>query len=254
MDEARRPPLLRVSRLDVAYGDVQVLWNVDLEIYAGEIVALVGSNGAGKTTLLSTISGLLAPRSGEIVFDGYPITGAKTQQIVDLGIIHVPEGRRLFPAMSVRDQLLLGAFRRRDRAQIAGDLARVLDLFPRLKERIDTPAGKLSGGEQQMVAIGRALMARPRLLMVDELSLGLAPVVVESLVEIIGRLNREGMTVLLVEQDVQSALEQATRGYVLEAGRIVLSGEAAALLRDPRVREAYLGTGVLEAVPTHRPP
>jgi branched-chain amino acid transport system ATP-binding protein len=254
MDEPRRSPLLRISHLNVAYGDVQVLWDVDLEIYAGEIVALVGSNGAGKTTLLATISGLLAPRSGELVFDGHAIAGARTQQIVDLGIIHVPEGRRLFPAMSVRDQLLLGALRRRDRAQIAGDMARVLDLFPRLKERIDTPAGKLSGGEQQMVAIGRALMARPRLLMVDELSLGLAPVVVESLVEIIGRLNREGMTVLLVEQDVQAALEQATRGYVLEAGRIVLSGDAAALLRDPRVREAYLGTGVLEAVATRRPP
>jgi len=254
MDEPRRSPLLRISHLNVAYGDVQVLWDVDLEIYAGEIVALVGSNGAGKTTLLATISGLLAPRSGEIVFDGHAIAGARTQQIVDLGIIHVPEGRRLFPAMSVRDQLLFGALRRRDRAQIAGDMARVLDLFPRLKERIDTPAGKLSGGEQQMVAIGRALMARPRLLMVDELSLGLAPVVVESLVEIIGRLNREGMTVLLVEQDVQAALEQATRGYVLEAGRIVLSGDAAALLRDPRVREAYLGTGVLEAVATRRPP
>lgn len=254
MDEPRRSPLLRISHLNVAYGDVQVLWDVDLEIYAGEIVALVGSNGAGKTTLLATISGLLAPCSGEIVFDGHAIAGARTQQIVDLGIIHVPEGRRLFPAMSVRDQLLLGALRRRDRTQIAGDMARVLDLFPRLKERIDTPAGKLSGGEQQMVAIGRALMARPRLLMVDELSLGLAPVVVESLVEIIGRLNREGMTVLLVEQDVQAALEQATRGYVLEAGRIVLSGDAATLLRDPRVREAYLGTGVLEAVATRRPP
>jgi branched-chain amino acid transport system ATP-binding protein len=239
-------PLLRVAQLHVAYGDVQVLWGVDLEIYAGEVVALVGSNGAGKTTLLSTISGLVPARAGEIVFDGRNVAGATTQQIVDLGIVQVPEGRRLFPAMTVRDQLLLGAFRRRDKAQVQADIAHVLDLFPRLKDRTKQLAGSLSGGEQQMVAIGRALMARPRLLMIDELSLGLAPVIVESLVEIIRQINREGTTLLMVEQDVQTALEQASRGYVLETGRITLSGPAAHLLDDERVKRAYLGTDVFQ--------
>src|SRR5215212_739791 len=187
-------PLLRVSKLNVAYGDVQVLWDVDIEIQPGEIVALVGSNGAGKTTLLSSISGLLSPASGQITLEGTDITGAPTQRIVDAGIAHVPEGRRLFPAMSVRDQLMLGAFRRDDKAQIQTDLEHVLELFPRVKERITSIAGKLSGGEQQMVAIGRAMMARPRLLMIDELSLGLAPVVIDSLIEIIQRVNADGTT------------------------------------------------------------
>jgi len=233
--------LLRTERLNVAYGDVQVLWDVDLEIRAGEIVALVGSNGAGKTTLLSTLSGLLRPRSGHITFDGTRVERASTQRIVDLGIAHVPEGRQLFPATSVRDQLLLGAFRRRDRDAVRTDLARVLELFPRITERMDAVGSTLSGGEQQMVAIARALMARPRLLMIDELSLGLAPIVVESLMEIIGQLNRDGATILIVEQDVQAALERATRGYVLETGHITLSGSGAQLLRDEGVRRAYLG-------------
>jgi branched-chain amino acid transport system ATP-binding protein len=243
------PPVLEVEGLDVAYGDVQVLWGVDLRILPGEIVALVGSNGAGKSTLLSTISGLLRPRAGRISFLGHEIAGADTQRIVDLGVTHVPEGRRLFPAMSVRDQLLLGAFRRNDRRTVRDDLTRVLELFPRLKERIGTQASKLSGGEQQMVAIGRALMARPRLLMIDELSLGLAPLVVESLMEIITRVNREGTTVLLVEQDVQIALEIAHRGYVLETGHVTLSGPGAELLENTAMREAYLGVGA----PTDRP-
>ena len=234
-------PLLRVEGLNVAYGDVQVLWDVSLEIRAGEIVALVGSNGAGKSTLLSTISGLLKPQSGRVTFEGQQIAGAGTQRIVDLGIAHVPEGRRLFPAMSVRDQLMLGAFRRNDRAAVRADLEHVLDLFPRVKERLGATAATLSGGEQQMCAIGRALMARPRLLMVDELSLGLAPVVVESLMDILTQVNRDGMTVLMVEQDVQTALEVATRGYVLETGHITLSGSSDDLLGDPRVRQAYLG-------------
>ena len=236
-------PLLQVQKLNVAYGDVQVLWDVDLEVPAGEIVALVGSNGAGKTTLLATISGLLRPLSGGILLDGAPVAGADTQRIVDLGVIQVPEGRRLFPAMSVRDQLLLGAFRRDDRAAIRQDLEHVVQLFPRIKDRLGQLAGSLSGGEQQMVAIGRALMARPKLLMIDELSLGLAPVVVESLIEIIARVNREGTTILLVEQDVQTALELATHGYVLEAGQLTLEGPAADLLQDERVRRAYLGIG-----------
>ena len=233
--------LLRTERLNVAYGDVQVLWDVDLEIRAGEIVALVGSNGAGKSTLLATLSGLLRPRSGRITFDGQALERASTQRIVDLGIAHVPEGRQLFPAISVRDQLLLGAFRRRDRDAIRADLERVLDLFPLVRQRANALASTLSGGEQQMVAIARALMARPRLLMIDELSLGLAPLVVESLMEIISGLNRDGATILLVEQDVQAALERATRGYVLESGHITLSGAGAELLRDERVRKAYLG-------------
>jgi branched-chain amino acid transport system ATP-binding protein len=234
-------PLLHVNDIDVAYGEVQVLWNVSLDVFPGEIVALVGANGAGKSTLLSSISGLLSPRAGTIDFAGHRIDGASTQRIVDLGIAHVPEGRRLFPAMSVRDQLLLGAFRRNDRDKVQLDLQRVLDIFPRLRERIDSLGGHLSGGEQQMVAIARGVMARPKLLLIDELSLGLAPVLVEGLMETIGRLNAEGTTILIVEQDVQAALERATRGYVLETGHMVLEGSATALLADPRVRQAYLG-------------
>jgi len=232
---------LRVRDVDVAYGEVQVLWGVSLDVFAGEIVALVGANGAGKSTLLSTISGLLSPRSGAIEFAGHPIAGAPTQRMVELGIAHVPEGRRLFPAMSVRDQLLLGAFRRNDRQAVERDLQRVVEIFPRVKERLHNLAGHLSGGEQQMVAIARGVMARPKLLMIDELSLGLAPVVIEALMETISRLNAEGMTILIVEQDVQAALERATRGYVLETGHIVLQGSAETLLRDERVRQAYLG-------------
>jgi branched-chain amino acid transport system ATP-binding protein len=234
-------PLLRVRELNVAYGEVQVLWDVSLHVFPGEIVALVGANGAGKSTLLSTISGLLQPISGSIEYRGERIAGARTQRIVDLGIAHVPEGRRLFPAMSVRDQLLLGGFRRRDRAGVIADLERVLGLFPRLRERLHQLGGHLSGGEQQMAAIARGLMAAPGLLMIDELSLGLAPVLVERLMEVIGQLNAEGTTILIVEQDVQAALERATRGYVLETGHIVLSGSAAELLQDQRVRQAYLG-------------
>jgi ABC-type branched-subunit amino acid transport system ATPase component len=234
-------PLLRVRGLDVAYGEVQVLWQVSLDVFPGEVVALVGANGAGKTTLLSTISGLLSPRSGSIHFAGQPIAGASTQRIVELGIAHVPEGRRLFPAMSVRDQLLLGAFRRNDRREVERDLERVLDIFPRVKQRLSNLGGNLSGGEQQMVAIARGVMARPKLLMIDELSLGLAPVVIEALMDTIGRLNAEGMTILIVEQDVQAALERATRGYVLETGHAVLEGTAEHLLGDERVRQAYLG-------------
>ena len=236
-----RQPLLRVRDVDVAYGEVQVLWGVSLDVFAGEIVALVGANGAGKSTLLSTISGLLSPRSGAIEFAGHPIAGAPTQRMVELGIAHVPEGRRLFPAMSVRDQLLLGSFRRNDRQAVERDLQRVVEIFPRVKERLHNLAGHLSGGEQQMVAIARGVMARPKLLMIDELSLGLAPVVIEALMETISRLNAEGMTILIVEQDVQAALERATRGYVLETGHIVLQGSAETLLRDERVRQAYLG-------------
>jgi branched-chain amino acid transport system ATP-binding protein len=239
--EGGRAPLLRVANLDVGYGDVQVLWGVSLDVFAGEVVALVGPNAAGKSTLLSTVSGLVRPRAGRIEFDAHDITTASTQRIVELGLAHVPEGRRLFPAMSVRDQLLLGAFRRRDRSAVMSDLERVLTMFPRLRERLQQLGGTLSGGEQQMVAIARGLMAGPRLLMIDELSLGLAPVVVESLMDTIGELNANGMTILIVEQDVQAALERSARGYVLETGHIALEGSAAELLRDTRVRQAYLG-------------
>jgi branched-chain amino acid transport system ATP-binding protein len=234
-------PLLRVRDLNVAYGEVQVLWDVALDVFPGEIVALVGANGAGKSTLLSTISGLLQPVSGSISFAGSEIGGASTQRIVDLGIAHVPEGRRLFAAMSVRDQLKLGAFRRRDQARVAADIEYVVGLFPRLRERLHQLGGHLSGGEQQMAAIARGLMARPKLLMIDELSLGLAPVLVEHLMETMGVLNEAGTTILIVEQDVQAALERAHRGYVLETGHIVLSGAATDLLSDARVRQAYLG-------------
>ena len=234
-------PLLRVEGLSAGYGEVQVLWDVSLEVFAGEIVALVGANGAGKTTLLSTISGLIQPRTGEIVFDRQPITRASTQRIVEFGIAHVPEGRRLFPAMSVRDQLLLGAFRRNDRREVEKDLEHALELFPRIRERLHALGGNLSGGEQQMVAIARGMMARPKLLMIDELSLGLAPVLIEGLMDTITQLNRSGMSILIVEQDVQTALEVSERGYVLETGHIVLSGRADGLLRDERVRRAYLG-------------
>lgn len=234
-------PLLRLEGVSAGYGDVRVLWDIALEIGAGEIVALVGPNGAGKSTTLSTISGIVRPRSGRIFFDGEPIHEAPTKRIVQLGIAHVPEGRRLFSALSVRDNLLMGAFQRRDKARVAEDLTRTLDLFPRLKERLSALGGNLSGGEQQMVAIGRGLMSRPRLLMIDELSLGLAPVIVEGLIAIIGQVNREGTAILIVEQDVQTALEQSARGYVLETGQITLSGSAHSLLADARIKRAYLG-------------
>ena len=236
-----RAPLLQIQQLNVAYGDVQVLWDVNLVVYPGEIVALVGANGAGKSTLLATVSGLLAPLGGAILLDGQPIAGRPAHELVAAGIAHVPEGRRLFPALTVLENLRLGAFLRRDRAAIDADIAHMLDLFPRLKERLNTLAGKLSGGEQQMVALGRGLMARPRLLLVDELSLGLAPVIVEQLIAILTTINEEGVTVLVVEQDVQLALEQAHYGYVLETGQLVRQGDGADLLADPTIQHAFLG-------------
>jgi len=234
-------PILCVEKLNVGYGDVQVLWDVDIDIYEGKIVALVGSNGAGKTTLLSTLSGLLKPRSGKVTFQGQSLVGVTTQQIVDKGISQVPEGRRLFGAMNVKDNLLMGAYRRNDKLEIQRDLDRVLEMFPRLKERVSQLAGKLSGGEQQMVAIARALMAKPKLLLIDELSLGLAPIMIDSLIETIAAVNKTGVTVLLVEQDVQVALEIASWGYVLETGHDTLSSDARSLLNDDRVKQAYLG-------------
>jgi ABC-type branched-subunit amino acid transport system ATPase component len=234
-------PLLRVRKLNVGYGDVQVLWDVGLDVYEGEIVALVGANGAGKTTLLSTLSGLLTPMSGEITVGGNQIAGLPAHEIVAAGIVQVPEGRRLFGALTVLENLRMGAFLREDRSKINADISHMLDLFPRLKDRLHMLAGKLSGGEQQMVAIARGLMARPKLLMVDELSLGLAPVIVENLFEILSDVNKQGTTVLIVEQDVQIALEQANYAYVLETGQVVLQDTGADLLGNPKIQQAFLG-------------
>jgi branched-chain amino acid transport system ATP-binding protein len=234
-------PLLEVRALSSGYGEVPVLWDVSLEIRKGEVVALVGANGAGKTTLLCTLSQLVKPRSGSISFAGRDLTRARPEEIVRAGIVQVPQGRRLFAGLTVKENLLQGVYLRRDRRQIEEDLESVFELLPRLEERANQLAGRLSGGEQQMCALGRGLMSRPRLLLIDELSLGLAPLVVDHLLDLISRINQRGTAVLLVEQDVQAALEHAHRGYVLETGRMVQSGPAAELLDDPRIRRAYLG-------------
>ena len=234
-------PLLEVRDLTSGYGQVQVLWDVSLEVRQGEVVALIGANGAGKTTLLYTFSQLVKPRSGVIRFQGRDLTRARPEKVVAAGIVHVPQGRRLFPGLTVKENLLQGAYLRDDPAGIAEDLEWVFGLLPRLRERASQLAGRLSGGEQQMCAIGRGLMSRPRLLLIDELSLGLAPLVVDHLLALISEINQKGTTVLLVEQDVQVALEHAHRGYVLETGRVVQSSPAAELLQDPRIRQAYLG-------------
>jgi branched-chain amino acid transport system ATP-binding protein len=233
--------LLEVRDLCSGYGEVQILWDVSLEVRQGEVVALIGANGAGKTTLLYTVSQLVKPRSGSFSFAGRDLTRARPEEVVGAGIVHVPQGRRLFAGLTVKENLLQGAYLRRDRAEIEEDLEWVFGLLPRLRERAGQMAGRLSGGEQQMCAIGRGLMSRPRLLLIDELSLGLAPLVVDHLLDLISQINQKGTTVLLVEQDVQVALEHAHRGYVLETGRIVQSSPAVELLEDPRIRQAYLG-------------
>jgi branched-chain amino acid transport system ATP-binding protein len=233
--------MLRVEGVDVGYGDTQVLWEVSLDVGDGEVVALLGSNGAGKSTLLATISGLLKPWAGRIWYDGQEIGGRTPENLVGRGLVQVPQGRRLFPGLTVEQNLRLGAYRRRDARETAQDFARVVALFPVLHDRLHQSAGSLSGGEQQMCAIGRALMARPRLLLIDELSLGLAPAIVEGLWPALREVNAAGTSILLVEQDVQLALENSRRGYVLDTGRIVLSGPSADLLADPRIVSAYLG-------------
>ncbi|MDE2575294.1 MAG: ABC transporter ATP-binding protein [Rhodospirillales bacterium] len=233
-------PLLEVRRLEAGYGTFSVLHGIDLRIDAGEIVAVLGANGVGKTTLNRALSGLVRARAGRIRFDGADITQARHDAIVAAGLIHVPEGRRVFPNLAVRDNLLLGAYLR-GRARRARNLARVLDLFPRLAERQGQPAGSLSGGEQQMLAIGRGLMAEPRLLILDEPSLGLSPLLTETLFALIGRLHREGLSILVVEQNVVQSLAIAGRAYVIEHGRVAFSGAAAGLADDPRLRAAYLG-------------
>jgi branched-chain amino acid transport system ATP-binding protein len=233
--------LLELENVDVFYGRVQALRRVGLEVNQGEVVALIGSNGAGKTTTLRTISGLLHPAGGRIVFNGQDITQTPANRIVGLGIGHSPEGRRLFPRLTVLDNLLMGAYARRDRNGIAEDMTRVYDLFPRLHERQRQVAGTLSGGEQQMLAIGRALMGRPKLLMLDEPSLGLAPILVETIFSIIRDINGQGIPVLLVEQNAHMALEVAHRAYVLETGVMVQTGTGQELLRSEEVQKAYLG-------------
>jgi branched-chain amino acid transport system ATP-binding protein len=233
--------MLTVEHLAVFYGDVQALWDVSLAVTEGEIVTLIGSNGAGKTTTLNTISGLLRPRQGRIIFAEHERHRESPQRIVEAGLIHIAEGRELFPYMTVLENLDLGAFAKRARRQRRQTLEYVLDLFPRLRERRQQLAGTLSGGEQQMLAIGRGLMARPRLLMLDEPSLGLAPRLVAELFDCIRRINADQVTVLLVEQNVHMALEIAHRAYVLENGRTIRSGTAAELLADDRIQEAYLG-------------
>ncbi|HEV8643330.1 MAG TPA: ABC transporter ATP-binding protein [Methylomirabilota bacterium] len=232
--------MLRIEDLHVFYGEIQALKGIAVEVQRGEIVAILGNNGAGKTTTLKTVSGLLAPRRGTITLDDAPLTGVPPHQIVLRGIAHVPEGRRIFNRLSVRENLMMGAYHRQD-GGIEADLERVFALFPRLGERLGQVAGTLSGGEQQMLAIGRALMASPRLLLLDEPSMGLAPVLVEQIFETIADINRQGTTILLVEQNAAMALSIAHRGYVLETGTIALGGTAAALAEDPEVRRAYLG-------------
>ncbi len=234
--------LLRIAGLDAGYGDVQVLWGIDLAVPRGEISCLVGSNGAGKTTLMRAVSGLADVRGGAVDFDGRALAGATPEAVLGAGIAHVPEGRRLFSAMSVRDNLLMGAYLRRDgRAAIEADLEKAFAMFPILRQRQAQAAGTLSGGEQQMCAIARGLMGRPRLLLIDELSLGLAPRVVDELCERLRLLNREGLTILVVEQDVAIALELSSTAFVMDTGRVTRSGPSAALAGDPAIREAYLG-------------
>lgn len=230
--------MLEVSGLSAGYGRVQVLWDVDLRVESNEIVALVGPNGAGKTSLLRAVSGMIGMREGAATFRGRNLRGMSIEQIVDLGIAHVPEGRRLFPGLTVRDNLRLGGWRNHN-----SDLDRVIELFPKMGDRLNQVCGSMSGGEQQMCAIARGLMSQPELMMIDELSMGLAPVVVE---EIIGRLAdiaASGTAVLLVEQDVDAALTVAERAYVMETGRVVISGNAGELLADPRIQQSYLGIG-----------
>ena len=237
------PAMLELADVHVRYGNIRALQGVSLRVANGELVALIGSNGAGKSTTLRTISGLLRPTQGAITFEGSDITTAATDRIVALGISHCPEGRHIFGSLTVAENLRLGAVSRSDRAGIAEDLETVFELFPLLKERIGQAGGTLSGGEQQMLAIGRALMSRPRLLLLDEPSLGLAPMMVERIFATIAELKRLGRTILLVEQNVHQALDVADRAYVVETGRITLDGDAAVLRRDPKVEQSYLGVG-----------
>jgi branched-chain amino acid transport system ATP-binding protein len=236
-------PLLEVDSIEAGYGPIRALDGVSLRVEAGELVAIIGANGAGKTTLLMAISGVVPVRAGAVRFAGATITGLEPHEIVRLGIGHAPEGRRIFPRLSVRENLELGGFPRTDRAEVRRDIDMVCDLFPVLGGRMGQFGGTLSGGEQQMLALGRALVGRPRLLLLDEPSLGLAPLVVAKIFEVIAGLSEKGIAVVLVEQNARAALKLASRGYVLETGRITLSGAGRDLAGDRRVRDAYLGEG-----------
>ncbi len=233
--------MLELGRLSVNYGDVQALWDVNLKVEEGSITALLGSNGAGKTTTVKTVAGILKPASGEVRFRGEPLHILPPHRIVERGIVLIPEGRSLFPRMTVLENLEMGAYNRRARAERAENLKWIYELFPHLKERRHQAMGTMSGGEQQMVAIGRGLMASPQLLMVDEPSLGLAPLLVDELFEVLKSINRRGITLLLVEQNVQRSLEIADSAYVLETGRVSLWGKAEELLQNPFVQRTYMG-------------
>jgi branched-chain amino acid transport system ATP-binding protein len=245
MNQELRAPandaILRLDRINSFYGPIQVHYDLTIDVGRGQIVCLLGGNASGKSTTMKVILGLLKPRSGTVILDGAPITGLPTPQIIRRGLGSVPEARRLFGAMTVRENVLMGAFTRRDKAAIAQDYERMMELFPRLRERSGQHAGTLSGGEQQMVAMARALMGRPRVICMDEPTMGLSPLFVDHVLELIQTVNRQGVTIFMVEQNAHVALRIADYGYVLQTGRIVLSGPARDLLRDPKIRDAYLG-------------
>jgi branched-chain amino acid transport system ATP-binding protein len=233
--------LLSLERVEVSYGGIRAVKGIDLAIEQGELVCLIGANGAGKTTTLRAITGLVRPAAGRVVYDGRDITGERVHEIARRGLALVPEGRGVFAQLTISENLAMGAYARSDKAAVAADEERVFGLFPRLKERRGQTAGTLSGGEQQMLAMARALMSRPRLLLLDEPSMGLAPLMVERIFEVVRAIAAEGVTLLLVEQNARLALEASHRGYVLEGGLVAISGESRSLLGDPRIREAYLG-------------
>jgi branched-chain amino acid transport system ATP-binding protein len=239
--DSERPVVLEMRGVDTHYGPIQVLRDVDIDVRAGEIVCLLGGNASGKTTTLKTILGYVVPTQGDVLLDGQRVNGLPTDQLVQRGVSMVPENHRLFKRMTVRENLELGSYLRSDREAIDEDFDRVFDLFPRVKERLNQRAGTLSGGEQQMVAVGRALMARPKVLLMDEPSMGLAPVLVRQSFDIIEQVNQQGTTVFVVEQNASMALSIADRGFVLQTGRIVLADRAEGLLQNPQMREAYLG-------------
>jgi len=233
--------LLQLQQLQVSYGGIRAVKGIDLEVGAGELVCLIGANGAGKTTTLKAITGLVRPAGGRIVYDGEELSGRRVHEIARRGLAMVPEGRGVFAQLTIQENLSMGAYARSDRAAVQSDVDRVFQLFPRLKERRSQTAGTLSGGEQQMLAMARALMSRPKLLLLDEPSMGLAPLMVERIFEVVRTIAAEGVTLLLVEQNARLALEVSHRGYVLDGGVVTIAGESRALLVDPRVREAYLG-------------
>ena len=233
--------MLEVTNLTVSYGAIRALTGISFSVQQGEIISLIGSNGAGKTTTLHSVSNLIKKQGGSVTFNGEDISALAPDQIVRRGLIHVPEGRRIFANLTVRENLEMGAFLRKDKAGIRTDMERVFELFPRLKERVRQIAGTLSGGEQQMLAMGRGIMSQPKLLLLDEPSMGLAPILVDEIFDIIQRINREGTTILLVEQNAFKAMKIADRVYILETGKIVKSGESKELINDPTVKNAYLG-------------